>query len=198
MLKGKYQRIEDYPLYNELIQFSAKAADTKPAENDKKQEKAKTEADEEIKDDGAKKPDKNKNPDAKHWKKNYDELSHYDKLDMLVDEIFALYLYRVSRKTNEMFYKTILAYVIFFRECLNKLGWQKRIESDEVLLEEQPELAEAARNYEFCLTNTAEHAPEICNDFVTIYMDKNRHLMEISKPDQIDLTINLCHWLFEN
>jgi hypothetical protein len=97
-----------------------------------------------------------------------------------------------------MFYKTILAYVIFFRECLNKIGWQKRIESDEVLFEEQPELAEAAQNYEFCLTNTAEHAPEICNDFVTMYMDQNRHLMEISKPDQIDLTINLCHWLFEN
>lgn len=193
LLKGKYQRIEDYPLYKWLCQFSAKASDSKQPESNKKNDKA----DEENK-DGASKPDKNKNPDAKNWKRNYDELSHYDKLDMLVDEIFALYLYRTSRKTNEMFYKTILAYVIFFRECLNKIGWQKRIESDEVLLEEQPELAEAAQNYEFCLTNTAEHAPEICNDFVTIYMDQNRHLMEISKPDQIDLTINLCHWLFEN
>jgi hypothetical protein len=71
------------------------------------------------------------------------------------------------------------------------------MESEEALLEEHPEIAEASK-HEFCLTNSAEHAPEICNDFVTIYMDQNRSLMEISKPDQIDLTINLCHWLFEN
>jgi len=56
----------------------------------------------------------------------------------------------------------------------------------------------AAKQHEFCITNSAEHAPEICNDFVTIYMEKYRNQVEISKPDQIDLTINLCHWLFEN
>jgi hypothetical protein len=102
---------------------------------------------------------------------------------MHVDEIFALYLFRTSRKTNESFYKTILAYVIFFRECLNKIGWQKLMESDEVLEEDQEQIAKDSQKYEFCLKNTAEHAPEICNDFVTMYMDQNRNLMEISKPD---------------
>jgi hypothetical protein len=129
LLKGKYTRIEEYPLYKELIQFSSKVELTKPDDkkNDQKNEENK---------EGAGKSNAIKNPDAKHWRRNYDDLTHYDKLDMLVDEIFALYLYRTSRKTNELFYKTVLAYVIFFRECLNKLGWQKRIESDEVLLEE--------------------------------------------------------------
>lgn len=127
LLKGKYRSIEEYPLYKELVQFSMKAGDAKGPESEKKVEGKGAEENK----DGASKPDKNKN-----WKRNYDDLSHYDKLDMLVDEIFALYLFRTSRKTNEMFYKTILAYVIFFRECLNKIGWQKRIESDEVLLEE--------------------------------------------------------------
>ena len=46
--------------------------------------------------------------------------------------------------------------------------------------------------------NSAEHAPEICNEFVTLYMDQNKNLFDIAKPDQIDLTINLCHWLFDN
>lgn len=45
--------------------------------------------------------------------------------------------------------------------------------------------------------NSAEHAPEICNEFVTIYMEKNKTKADISKADQIDLTINMCHWLFE-
>jgi sorbitol-specific phosphotransferase system component IIBC len=119
LLKGKYERIEDYPLYKELIQFSSKAGDVKP-ETDKKPDK-KNAADEENKD--SKGNLKNKNAEAKNWKKDYDNLTQVEKLDMLVDEIFALYLFRTSRKTNEMFYKTILAYVIFFRECLNKIGW---------------------------------------------------------------------------
>ena len=33
------------------------------------------------------------------------------------------------------FYKIVLAYVIFFRECLNEIGWNKKIESDNIDLE---------------------------------------------------------------
>lgn len=117
---------------------------------------------------------------------------------MLVDEIFALYLFRTSQRVNEDFYKIVLAYVIFFRECLNEIGWTKRMESEHIDLNKEPTMAEAVQNQQFCLVNTAEHAPEICNEFVTVYVDQNKHLYEIQRPDQIDLTINLCHWLFES
>jgi len=39
------------------------------------------------------------------------------------------------------------------------------------VLDEDPNFAEAVRSEQFCLTNSAEHAPEICNEFVTVYMD---------------------------
>jgi len=55
--------------------------------------------------------------------RNYDNLSDKDRSEMLVDEIFALYLYRISQKVNEIFYKTVLTYAILFRECLNEIGW---------------------------------------------------------------------------
>ena len=42
---------------------------------------------------------------------------------MKVDEVFALYLYTVSKKVNYNFYKTVFAFVILFRECLNEIGW---------------------------------------------------------------------------
>jgi len=73
--------------------------------------------------------------------------------------------------------------------------------------------------------NNAEYAPEICNEFVKLYMearqqvwkkvrhqqlmrehaskdmpapgDKQLYLPDIPKSEQIDLTINLCHWMFE-
>ena len=114
---------------------------------------------------------------------------------MKVDEIFALYLYKVSLKVQDQFYRTVLAFVIFFRECLNEIGWKKRKESDEQTPQE--EFADLEK-LDFCEENSAEHAPEICNEFVTIYMEKNKSKFEIIKCEQIDLTINMCHWLFEN
>ena len=97
---------------------------------------------------------------------------------MKVDEIFALYLYKVSQKVNDSFYRTVLAFVIFFRECLNSIGWKKRRESDD---QTPPEELDELESEEFCNVNSAEHAPEICNEFVTIYMEKNKHKFEIIK-----------------
>lgn len=38
---------------------------------------------------------------------------------------------------------------------------------------------------EYCLHNNAEHAPEICNEFVTVYMENknNNREIDITKPD---------------
>ena len=62
---------------------------------------------------------------------------------MLVDEIFALYLYKLSQKVNDIFYKTVLTYVILFRECLNDIGWQKKVESENIKLEEDTDTKKA-------------------------------------------------------
>jgi hypothetical protein len=59
---------------------------------------------------------------------------------MLVDEIFASYLYRISLKVNESFYRTVLMYTILFRDCLNEIGWQKKVDSEGIKIEEDPEL----------------------------------------------------------
>ena len=96
---------------------------------------------------------------------------------MLVDEVFALYLYTVSKKVNDTFYRTILAFVILFRECLNEIGWRKLQENEQ---ESYPDIEEKEKQ-EFCLVNSAEHAPEISNEFVTIYMEKKKGLIEIIK-----------------
>jgi hypothetical protein len=118
------------------------------------------------------------------WRRNYDNLSENDRQIMLVDEIFAVYLWRTSQKINEGFYRTVLTYTILFRECLNDLGWSKKIESEGLKLEEEPELKQRMEKEEFCLTNNAEHAPEICNEFVTVFMENKRSAQfDISKPD---------------
>ena len=49
---------------------------------------------------------------------------------------------------------------------------------------------------EFTSINNAEFAPEIANEFVTIFYDETiaGHL---SRNDVIELTQHLCHWLFQ-
>jgi hypothetical protein len=69
------------------------------------------------------------------WNRDYFNLTEQDRTEMLVDEIFALYLFRTSQRVNVEFYKIVLAYVIFFRECLNEIGWNKKIESENIDLE---------------------------------------------------------------
>jgi len=45
---------------------------------------------------------------------------------MSCDEIFSLYLRDLSKRVNENYYKTILRFVLLYRECLNEYGWLKR------------------------------------------------------------------------
>ncbi len=59
---------------------------------------------------------------------------------MHVDEIFAYYLYRISLKVNDVFYKTVVMYTILFRECLNEIGWSKKVESEGLKPEEDAAL----------------------------------------------------------
>jgi hypothetical protein len=51
--------------------------------------------------------------------------------------------------------------------------------------------------HEFCGINNAEVAPEICNEFVTTYLEKQKDV-GLERLDSIDYTRNLCHWLFIN
>jgi len=58
------------------------------------------------------------------------------------------------------------------------------------------ELKSKSNGLDYAVINSAEHAPEICNEFVTIFM-QDRRALTIEKNQMIDLTRNLCNWLFQ-
>ena len=60
---------------------------------------------------------------------------------MLIDEIFAMFLFMMSITHEERAYKNILHHAMLYRECLNQLGWTKRIEGERIDLQNDPELA---------------------------------------------------------
>ena len=49
--------------------------------------------------------------------------------------------------------------------------------------------------HEFCAINNAEVAPEICNEFVTSFLEKYKDC-GLERLDSIDYSRNFCHWLF--
>jgi len=53
---------------------------------------------------------------------------------MNCDEVLSFYLYSLSRKVSPEYYLILLKFVIGFRECLNKYGWEKKAENDEQLV----------------------------------------------------------------
>jgi hypothetical protein len=150
--------------------------------------------------------------------RDYENILEDDKSKMSVDEILSYFLYVHSRKVNQDYYLVLLKFVIGFRECLNKYGWEKKAENDEHLMQKYSEkwqtdppvvipppddvankakeLRAKAGGLDYSTINCAEHAPEICNEFVTIFVQDRRSLT-VEKNQSIDLTRNLCHWLFQ-
>ncbi len=55
-------------------------------------------------------------------------------MKLSADEILAFYLASTSTKVNPDYYLYLLKFVVGFRECLNRYGWEKKAENDETLL----------------------------------------------------------------
>lgn len=49
---------------------------------------------------------------------------------------------------------------------------------------------------DYCLINNGDMLPEVCNEFVTIFIEQ--HKCKIDRGDAIDLTRNFCFWLYKN
>jgi hypothetical protein len=68
---------------------------------------------------------------------DYEALTFEQKQRLSCDDVCGIYLREVSQKVNTKFYKTLLRFVILFRECCNEYGWQKVIETEKLLANEK-------------------------------------------------------------
>ena len=128
---------------------------------------------------------------------------------MSCDEAMTAFLRDISSKVNLEFYKTVLMFTLLYRDCMNQYGWQKLAEAEcrelkmplddkhiskRVMLKQ-----ELIEKIEFCSINNAEVVPEVCNEFVTMYMEARKaRPSNIDRTELIDLTRHMCHWMFVN
>ena len=109
---------------------------------------------------------------------------------------------------NSDFYQTMVRYILLYRDCCNQFGWIKKAEAEcrelRMTLEEKnvqekvAQFRDLINHSEFCQLNNGELLPEICNEFVTIYLNDKKEVAGFERPEAIDFTRHLCHWLFIN
>lgn len=107
-------------------------------------------------------------------------LSEEQRVMLSADDVFTMYLVHVASLVNQDYYRTVLQFVLLYRECFNQYGWQKLAEAelrdlkqplDDLHVQQRIVLkAEIMQKFEFSECQNAECIPEICNEFVSIYM----------------------------
>ena len=100
-----------------------------------------------------------------------------------IDLVFIDYLNKMSVYCNEKFYEKLIIFVILFREHINLIN-QDKTEKDK----------------EFTQDHEAEDVPESSNEFITdfLYPEEQDYEFGLSKNESIDLTRNLCNWMYLN
>ena len=104
------------------------------------------------------------------------------------DLVLIDYLNKMSKFCNPNYYVKLIKFVTLFREHVNMINFIKN--KDNVNGNDQ----------DYTEYNDAEDVPDSSNEFITDFIDpegKNEDL-GYSKDECIDLTQNLCHWMYEN
>lgn len=121
--------------------------------------------------------------------------SNYIQKNICCDEIFYDYLKSIIKYSNQKYFVFVFKFIIIFRECINTY---KNIELENsilVLKENIPlDIKEFTQYYD------AEQAPELCNEFISEYLQSCDYFgFEKSEiPEIIDIIQHFCYWMYEN
>ena len=96
------------------------------------------------------------------------------------------YLNNMSQYCNPKYYTKLIKFATLFREHSNSINQNKVINNE--------------NNKEYTEVNPAEDVPDSSNEFITDFIDpeEKKEDLGFSKEECIDLTQNLCHWMYEN
>lgn len=112
--------------------------------------------------------------------KNAENPKEKDKMNC--DDIFMNYLKEFYSQTNYDYFHFMFKFVLMFRQCINKL----KNNSENKIID--------PKNY-FTQNNNAEIVPDMCNDFITDFMEPKDYY-GLDTMELIELIQHLCHWLF--
>ena len=102
------------------------------------------------------------------------------------DSVFIEYLNKMSAFCNPNYFTKLIKFVTLFREHSNLINSSK--------------LKEDEQNKVYTEIKDAEDVPDSSNEFITDFINPEEKSNDLgfNKEECIDLTQNLCHWMYEN
>jgi hypothetical protein len=126
---------------------------------------------------------------------NPNKMTQFSSLDIengakrtVCDEIFYEYLKECSERANKEYFRFTFKFVLLFRECINKFKAEEVIKTENGVIRT------------FCETNPAESAPDLCNEFITEFMENADFFglnLDRERLELIEVIQHFCHWLFD-
>jgi len=110
------------------------------------------------------------------------------------DEVFASYIEFMKEWSIDQYCNKIITFCLLYRECLNLL--KDKLEEDKKNLPGEVIMHVESKESEYCLNNNAEQMPDICNEFLTKYLNNWKDIVDIKEMKE--LTYHFCQWIFFN
>jgi len=127
----------------------------------------------------------NEQKNTENFPKNYDDEEKENKYTC--DDLFAIFLVEMSQKVIPSFYKLILIFIRFYRECMNKLGWE--------ILYQFKDLEDESTYLDYCTIKCGEYLPQISNDYIKHFLVKK--CPDFDNNIAVVLVSHFCHWLYK-
>ena len=125
-------------------------------------------------------------PFLSEFKKDEHDINKTGDDKQIADLVLIEYLNKMSQYCDPKYYVKLIKFVTLFREHSNSFNENKVPNNEE--------------KKEFTQINPAEDVPDSSNEFITDFInpeEKNEDL-GYTKEECIDLTQNLCHWMYDN
>lgn len=104
------------------------------------------------------------------------------------DEQLHQYIMECSKKANKEYFRFTLKFILLFRECINKFRNDEAPKSEDGTF------------MAFTETQSSEQAPDLCNEFITDFMENADFFglnLDRERLELIEVIQHFCHWLYE-
>ena len=125
-------------------------------------------------------------PFLNKFKKDAHDINKSGDEHQIADLVFIEYLNKMSAYCNPNYYTRLIEFVTLFREHSNQINVSK-LKEDEL-------------NNIYTECRDAEDVPDSSNEFITDFInpEEKNDDFGFNKEECIDLTQNLCFWMYEN
>ena len=114
----------------------------------------------------------------------------------ICDVVFMHFLNKMSLHVNPFYFVRLISFITLFREYINISKNKNGNEENENEYYLQYKFYKNEPDYTACYP--AEEIPHFCNGYINDFLECDKLSFGFRKEESIDLTQNICSWLYDN